>query len=112
MTPARQRIAVAHRIFVANGRRAHERLDVDARRDEAARVGDDLLHAADARPAIDGNRGHVAVGDADHDRPVGEARLGLRSLGDGVERELRAHAAADIHRAAREELRPFRRATP
>ena len=62
--PMGQRVAVAHGIFPADRRRAHQRLDIDAGNFEAPGVGDHLLHASDPRPGIDRRRRDLAVGDA------------------------------------------------
>ncbi len=99
-------------IFPADRSRAHQSLDIDVRNGEAPGVRDDLVHASRSRPGIDWRRRDLAVGDARDDRPVGEAFVGRRARRDRVERDLRAHAAGDIHRTAAQELRPFRCAAP
>ena len=71
-----------------------------------------LLEAAHARPVFLVRRRSRAVADARHHRPVREAPIGPRPLGDRVNDELCRHAACDHHRAAGEECRPFEGAAP
>src|ERR1700722_17606449 len=112
IAPMRQWVPVAHGIFPADRSRADQRFDVDAWNVEAPGVMNHLAHASISRPGIDGRGWDLPVGDARNDRPVGEAFVRRRSRRDWIERDLGTHAARNIHRAARQELRPFRGAPP
>ena len=109
--PARQRIAVAHRIFPELRRRLDQRLGVDERNAEALHMRHQIFEPAGARPVFLARR-HAAFADLHQHRPVGQRAVGARAFADRIDHELRRHAAGDHHRAAGEELRPVDRAAP
>ena len=111
MRPARQRVAVAHRIFPELRRRLDQRAGVDEREGEALHMRHHVLEAAELRPALLVARQRAAFADFHLHRPVGERIVGPRAFGNRIDHDLRLHAAGDHHRAAGEEFRPVGRAT-
>ena len=112
--PARQRVAVAHRVFVERPGRADQRQRIDEI--EAEPVAHERLHLVQSAwtvPILGSRRQAAAVADARHHRPVGQPALrrdGVRM--DRIENEFLAHAAGDHHGAAIDIHRPVGRATP
>ena len=110
--PARQRIAVAHRIFPEFGRRLDQRLRVDVGDAEALDVRHQVFEPSGPRPIFLVRRRGGAVADAGDHRPVRQPPVRPRGFGDRIDDELCGHAAGDHHGAAGKEGRPFDRAAP
>ena len=76
VAPARQRIAVAHRIFPELARCLDQCAPVDERDAEALHMGHQILEAAGARPILLLRHRHRGVADAADHGPVGQPFVG------------------------------------
>ena len=112
VTPARQRIAVAHRIFPELAGRLDQRFRVHIGNAETPQVRHQILETARARPILLLRNRHRWIADAADDRPVGQPFVCARTLGNRVDHELGGEAAGHDHRASGEERRPVDRAAP
>ena len=112
VAPARQRVAVAHRVFPELRRRRDDLGDVGLRQREAAGMRQHLVQPAGPRPVLAPRRGRAAVADAGADRPVGQPPVRRGARRDRVQHDLRLHAAGDDHGPPVHIGRPVDRAAP
>jgi len=112
VAPARQRIAVAHRIFPKLVGRLDQSLGIDIRDTDSAHVRHQFLEAARARPILLLRRWEGPVADPADDRPIGQPLVGPGSLRNRINHEFCGEPSSYDHRTSGEEQRPIDRAAP
>ena len=112
VAPARQRIAIAHRIFPEFVGRLDQGARVHIRDAEALQMWHQILEAAGPRPILLLRQRRRSVPDAADDGPIGQPLVGTRAFRNRINDELRGKATGHDHRTAGQESRPVDRAAP